>query len=56
MWKVQFKPDDDTQTWSVLGGYDNKAHAFIHAARVFNEYFMVEVIAPDGNVVWSNYN
>ena len=56
MWKVRYKPNNNTQAWSILGCYDNKAQAFIDASRVSSVYFMVEVIGLEGNVVWSHYN
>jgi hypothetical protein len=56
MWKVHYKPNNDIQEWLALGCYNNKAQAFIHASRVSSEYFMVEVIDPDGSVAWSHYN
>ncbi len=56
MWKVQYKPNNDAQAWSTYACYDNKAQAYIHASRISSEYFMIEVIDSDGNVVWSHYN
>ncbi len=56
MWKIQYKPNNDTQVWSIYACYENKAQAFIHASRISSEYFKVEVIDSDGNVVWSHYN
>ena len=44
-------PITTLKSWSIFGRYDNKALAFIHAASVSSEYFMVEVIDSDGNVV-----
>ncbi len=54
MWIVQCKPNKDSQSWSTLGSYDNKASAVIHASRVMGECFIVIVTDPDGNVVWDN--
>lgn len=56
MWKVRYKPNNNTQAWSILDCYDKKAPAFINASRVSSAYFKVEVIGPEGNVVWSHYN
>ena len=54
MWIVQYKPNNDSQTWSLLESYDNKVRVVLHASRVSGEYFMVKVIDPDGCVIWSN--
>ena len=54
MWAVQCKPNNDSQPWSTLGSYDNKASAILHASRVLGECFMVKVIDPDGGLVWLN--
>jgi hypothetical protein len=54
MWIVQYRPDNETQPWSILGSYDNKASALISATNVAEDYFMVIVIDPDGSVIWSN--
>jgi hypothetical protein len=54
MWIVKYIPNNDSQPWSTLGAYDNKAIALINAYRVLGEYFMIKVIEPDGSVIWSN--
>jgi len=56
MCKVQYKPNNHIQPWSIFGCYENKAQAFIYASRVSSKYFMVEIIDTDGSVVWSHYN
>ncbi len=56
MWKVQYKPNNDIQSWSVFACYGNKAQAFINASRVSSDFFMVEIVGPDGGIVWSHYN
>jgi len=52
MWIVKFKPNNDSQPWSTLGTYDDKASAIFHASRVMGECFMVKVIDPDGSAIW----
>ena len=54
MWIVQYKPNNDSQPWSTLDSYDNKASAFIRASWATCEYFMIKVTDPVGSVVWSN--
>ena len=54
MWNVQYKRHNASQAWNVLGNYDNKENALIHATRALGYYFMVKVTDPDGNVIWSN--
>ena len=54
MWIVQHKPKNDSQPWSHLDSYDNKASALIYASQASSEYFMVKVTDPDGSVIWSN--
>lgn len=54
MWIVQYKPNNDSQAWSPLESYDNKAKALLHASRVSAEYFMIKVTDPDGCVIWRN--
>ena len=52
MWIVQCKPNNDSQSWSTLGSYDNQASAILHASRVSDECFAVKVTDPDGSVIW----
>ena len=54
MWIVQCKANNDSQTWATLGSYGNKVSAITHASRVTGECFMVIVIDPDGDVIWSS--
>jgi hypothetical protein len=54
MWIVQYIPNNDSQPWSTLASYENKASAILHASKASAEYFMVKVIDPDGSVIWSN--
>ena len=54
VWNVQYKRHNASQAWNVLGNYDNKENALIHATRALGYYFMVKVTDPDGNVIWSN--
>ena len=56
MWIVQCKPNIDSQTWSTLGSYDNKANAIAHASRVSDDCSMVIVMGPDDNVIWTSSN
>ncbi len=54
MWNVQYKRHNVSQLWSVLGDYDNKESALIHATRALGYYFLVKVTDPEGSVIWSN--
>jgi len=54
MWVVHYRPDNVSQPWSILGAYDKKTSAIIKAYQVSAEYFMIKVIDPDGNIIWSN--
>lgn len=54
MWIVQYKPNNDSQPWSTLDSFDNRAGAFIRASWVSGDYFMVKVIGTDGSVIWKN--
>ena len=54
MWKVQYKPDNATQTWVILNSFDNMPSALVTACRVASECCMVVVVDPEGSVVWSN--
>jgi len=56
MWKVKYKPNNNSQAWATLDSYDNKAEALLHAARVSSEYYRVSVIGPDGDITWSHCN
>ena len=55
MWIVQCKLNKDSQSCSILGSYDKKTDAIIHASRVSSECFLVLVTCPEGKVIWSNY-
>lgn len=54
MWIVQCKTDKNSQTWSTLATYDNKASAAAHAARVSDECAMVIVVDQGGDVIWNS--
>lgn len=54
MWSVQYKPKNDSQSWSTLNAYESKESALVHASRALGEYFMIIVTDPDGSVIWSN--
>jgi len=54
MWIVHYKPNNDSQEWSILESHDNKASALVHASRVSGDYFMVKVTDPDGGLIWVN--
>jgi len=52
MWIVQYKPNNESQSWYTLDSYDNKTSAFIYASRVSSEYFVVKITDPANSVVW----
>ena len=54
MWKVQFKSHNAAQAWSSHGSYGNESAALSSAERISGNYFMVRVIDPNGNTVWSS--
>jgi hypothetical protein len=54
MWKVEYKPDKNSQVWIVLNTYDDQSSAFITASHVSSDCFMVIVKDPEGSVIWSN--
>lgn len=53
MWKVQYKPNNDSQPWTTLQEFSNKAGALLHASSVSRMYYMVKVVDPDGIEIWS---
>jgi hypothetical protein len=53
MWKVQYKSHNAGQAWSTLGSYGSESSALGNATRISGKYFMVRVIDPNGNTVWS---
>lgn len=55
MWVVHYRPDKVSQPWSILGSFDEKVDAIIKAYQVSSEYFMIKVIDPDGNIIWSTW-
>lgn len=54
MWIILYKPDNESQPWSALKSYGNKASAISHASLAATEYFIVKVTDPDGSVIWAN--
>ena len=52
MWKVQCKPNDDSQPWSTLKEFENKGDAVLHALRISGDYYLVKVIDEDDALVW----
>jgi hypothetical protein len=53
-WVVHYRPNNVSQPWSVLVSYNKKVSAVIKAYQVSSDYFMVKVIDPDGDIIWSN--
>ena len=54
MWVVHYRADKVSQPWSILDSYDKRVNAIIKAYQVSAKYFMIKVIGPDGNIIWSN--
>jgi len=52
MWNIKYKPNNDSQPWSILECYASKAMALIHASRASGEFFMVKVIDGEGRIIW----
>ena len=52
MWKIQYKPNNDSQPWSTLKVYENKGDALLHALRVSGDYFMVKVTDVNDALIW----
>lgn len=53
MWRVQYKSHNASQAWATMGNYGTEGNALSNASRVVGKYFMVRVIDPNGNTVWS---
>lgn len=52
MWKVQYKPNNDSQPWSLLQQFDDKGDALLHALRISGDYYMVKVTDADDALIW----
>jgi hypothetical protein len=52
MYRVRYKSHNALQAWAVLGSYGNEQSALSNAARVSGQYLMVQVLDPNGNVIW----
>lgn len=52
VWKVQCKPNNDSQPWVVLQEHDNKGDALLHGLRISGDYFMVKVTDSDDALIW----
>lgn len=55
MWKIKYKPNNNSHAWITLDSYDKKSQALIHAGQVSGKHFKVYVIDPENNKIWSNY-
>ena len=53
-WAIYYRPNNVSQPWSVLCSHDSKVGAIIKAYQVSALYFMIEVIDPNGKIIWSN--
>lgn len=53
MWKVQYKPNNASQVWQTMGSYGNEQSALGQASRIAGKHFMVRVVDPDGNTVFT---
>jgi len=53
MFKVQYKSHNAAQAWSTHGSYGSESSALSVAERISSKNFMVRVLDPNGNVVWS---
>ena len=54
MWTVHFRPNSDSQPWSIPDSCYSSVSAIVRATEVLGEYFMVKVTDPDGSVIWAN--
>jgi hypothetical protein len=54
MYKVQYKSDNAAQAWSTHGTYGSEQSALREAKKLSSKMFMVRVLDPDENVVWSS--
>lgn len=52
MWKVQYKPNNDSQPWSTLKVYENKGDALLYALRISGDYYMVKVTGENDALIW----
>ncbi len=53
MYKVRYKSNNAGQAWAVYGSYGNEHNALMTASRVAGNFLMVQVLDPDGHVIWS---
>jgi hypothetical protein len=53
MYKVRYKSHNGYQAWAGLGSYGSEQSALGNASRAIGRYFMVQVLDPKGNVIWS---
>lgn len=54
MYKVKYKSHNTSQAWASNGSYANEQTALNNASRISGKYLMVQVINPQGHVIWSS--
>ena len=52
--RVQYKSHGANDPWTNQGHYGTESVALSNAERISRKYFMVRVLDPNGNVVWSH--
>ncbi len=53
MYKVEFKSHNAGQAWMGHGTYGSESSALQNASRIALQKFMVRVVDPQGNVIFS---
>lgn len=53
MYKVRYKYSNPSQSWTMSGSYGDERSALSAAARMSGRYFMVQVLGPEGHVIWT---
>jgi hypothetical protein len=53
MFRVLYKAKNAASAWSSYGSYGNEQSAMSVADRISGRYFVVRVVDPSGNTVWS---
>jgi hypothetical protein len=52
MWLVKCKSDENSQSWSTMGMYDNLRGAIVHASQLLDESLMIIVTDPGEKIIW----
>jgi len=53
MFRVLYKSQNAASAWSTFGSYGSESSALSAAERIADRYFMVRVVDPEGDTIWS---